>query len=129
MMRHFLLFYFFMFAVPSFAVEAIYPFSDSAFQARFEQLIKMYRCVVCENQTLAESEATLAKDLRVIIHDKIVAGETDAQIDHYLTERFGDYIEYRPPFDHRTLFLWLGPFLLLLMAVCIVWKRSRIKRS
>ena len=107
------------------AVQAIYPFEQSEQKARFEQLLKSYRCVVCENQTLAESETTLARDLRQLVYDKVKAGESDEQIDGYLQDRYGQFIQYRPAFMLSTLLLWLAPLGLLLLGLFFVWRQSR----
>jgi cytochrome c-type biogenesis protein CcmH len=114
-----------VFSSSSFALEALYPFDRPEQKARFGRLIKSYRCVVCENQTLAESEATLARDLRSIIYQKVQKNETDSEINFYLKNRFGSFIEYKPAFALNTVLLWLGPFLFLLIGLVLVWKHSR----
>lgn len=96
--------------------------------ARYHALIGELRCLVCQNQSIAESNAPLAEDLRTQVRTQIAAGRSDAQIVEFLTARYGDYVLYRPPFKLRTGLLWLGPFLLLgaaaLTAVFFV-RRSR----
>lgn len=97
-------------------------------EARYHALIGELRCLVCQNQSIAESNAPLAEDLRMQVRAQIAAGRSDAQIVEFLTARYGDYVLYRPPFKLRTGLLWLGPFLLLaaaaLTAVFFV-RRSR----
>lgn len=86
-------------------------------QARYRTLIHELRCLVCQNQTIADSNADLARDLRAQVHARILAGESDSQIREYVTDRYGDFVLYKPPLNARTLALWIGPFLLALVAV------------
>jgi cytochrome c-type biogenesis protein CcmH len=85
-------------------------------EARYRALIAELRCLVCQNQSIAESNAPLAEDLRQQVRAQIAAGRTDAEIIDFLTARYGDFVRYRPAFAGRTLLLWLGPFALLLGA-------------
>jgi cytochrome c-type biogenesis protein CcmH len=85
-------------------------------EARYRALIAELRCLVCQNQSIAESNAPLATDLREQVRAQIAAGRTDAEIIEFLTARYGDFVRYRPAFTGRTLLLWLGPFALLLGA-------------
>jgi cytochrome c-type biogenesis protein CcmH len=75
---------------------------------------------VCQNQSLAESEAPLAADLREEVREQLAAGKSDAEIKQYLTDRYGDFVLYRPRFAARTWLLWLGPFLLLAVGIAVV---------
>ncbi len=102
-------------------------FPNAAEQARYNALISTLRCLVCQNQTLADSEAGLAQDLRKIIHDRIVAGQSDEQIKKFLIARYGDFVLYRPPLQENTWLLWFGPFLLLLAAAFVWWRVARRK--
>lgn len=86
-------------------------------EARYRALIAELRCLVCQNQTIADSSAPLAADLRKQVHGRIAQGETDEQIRRYVTDRYGDFVLYRPPFHWKTALLWLGPFLLVLVAL------------
>jgi cytochrome c-type biogenesis protein CcmH len=81
--------------------------------ARIQRLEQGFRCLVCQNETLADSTADLAADLRGKIAEQVAAGATDAQIRAYMTKRYGDFVLYDPPFKPLTWLLWLGPFLLL----------------
>lgn len=92
---------------------------DPAQEVRYQALIAELRCLVCQNQTIAESSAPLAVDLRNQVKTQIVAGRSQAEIIDYLTQRYGDFVLYRPPFKASTALLWLGPFLLLLGG--LVW--------
>ena len=93
--------------------------------ARYQALIEELRCLVCQNQNIAESNAELAVDLRRQVHEMIVAGQTDAEIMSYLQDRYGDFVLYRPPVTAKTIILWVGPFVLLLLVLGAVWLRVR----
>jgi cytochrome c-type biogenesis protein CcmH len=82
-------------------------------EARYQALINELRCLVCQNQTIAESNAQLATDLRDQVRGQIAAGKSDAEILDFVTARYGDFVLYRPPFKARTWLLWIGPFVLL----------------
>ncbi|MBI2384196.1 MAG: cytochrome c-type biogenesis protein CcmH [Gammaproteobacteria bacterium] len=82
-------------------------------EARYQGLIDELRCLVCQNQTIADSDAPLAADLRAQVEAQILEGKSDAEIKHYLTARYGDFVLYRPPVKGTTVFLWAGPFVLL----------------
>ena len=81
--------------------------------ARFKGLTSKLRCLVCQNQTLSDSNAPLAADLRKVVYEHIVAGESDKQIIDFLIERYGEFVIYEPPFTLGTLLLWLAPLLAL----------------
>src|SRR5215210_3027908 len=88
--------------------------SDQALEERVTKLSKELRCLVCQNETLADSRADLAVDLRNQVREQMRAGKTDKEIIAYLTERYGKFILYNPPVDPTTYLLWFGPFALLL---------------
>ena len=90
---------------------------DPVLEARVMALGAELRCLVCQNQTIADSHAELAVDLRGQIREMIAKGQSDGQIMDYMTERYGDFVLYRPPFKATTLLLWAGPAVLLLVAV------------
>jgi cytochrome c-type biogenesis protein CcmH len=97
-------------------------------EQRYRALIAELRCLVCQNQTIAESNAPLAEDLRDQVRDQIAAGRSDDEIVEFLTARYGDFVRYRPAFKGRTLVLWLGPFAVLALAigsVLLFVRRSR----
>src|SRR5947207_328544 len=100
-----LIFIILLLTAPAFAAD-IYPFSNYQEQKRFELLTTELRCLVCQNQNLAESNAGLAADLREIIYKKIKQGRSDKEIIQYLVERYGNFILYRPPLTLATLGLW-----------------------
>lgn len=98
---------------------------DAAEDARYRQLTSELRCLVCQNQNIADSNAPLAADLRDQVRTQILAGQSDRQITQYLTDRYGDFVLYRPPFKFITAALWLGPGLLVLGALGAAWSFSR----
>ena len=101
---------------------------DAEEAARYQALIAELRCLVCQNQSIAESNAPLAEDLRAQVRAQIAAGKSDEEIIEFLTERYGDFVRYRPAFKGRTLLLWLGPFALLALAgtvAAVFIRRSR----
>ena len=89
-------------------------------EERFDKLTGELRCLVCQNQSLADSDAPLAHDLRDEIHKMMLDGQTDDQIRSFLIERYGDFVLYRPPVKGNTLVLWLAPLLLLLGGAAVV---------
>lgn len=105
-----------LFVVSGVAAAAIssYQFDTPEQEARFNKLSQELRCLVCQNQNLADSNAGLALDLRRQIHEMILAGNSDTQIVDFMTQRYGDFVLYRPPVRGSTLLLWVGPFVLLL---------------
>jgi cytochrome c-type biogenesis protein CcmH len=99
---------------------------DPVAARRAVQLSEQLRCLVCQNQSIAESNADLAVDLRRQINEQIAAGRTDGEIVDFMVQRYGDFVLYRPPFKAATLLLWLGPALLLLAGL---WALARVLRS
>lgn len=100
----------------SLAKEAVPMADDPVLEARLMKISKELRCLVCQNETLADSHADLAQDLRREVRDLISQGKTDDQIKVHLTQRYGDFVLYRPRVNAKTWLLWFGPFLLLLGA-------------
>ena len=87
------------------------------------------RCLVCQNQTIADSHADLAQDLKRQIREQIRAGRSDAEIVDYMVARYGDFILYRPPFKATTALLWMGPFALLAGAFLLLWGYLRTRSA
>jgi cytochrome c-type biogenesis protein CcmH len=100
-------------ALPSHAVE-IRQFNDAAKQQAYENLVKELRCLVCQNQSLADSDADLAKDLRTEVYNIIQSGKSEQEAVKFLVDRYGDFVLYKPPLNITTSLLWIGPFVLLL---------------
>lgn len=96
------------------------PFRDRAQEVRFQQLTKQLRCLVCQNQDLADSDAELAKDLRKQVFDMMQAGKSDADIKQYLVERYNDFVLYDPPLKPGTWLLWFSPFVLVVGGAVVV---------
>ena len=99
-----------MLAVPALAVLPSEQLSDPRLEARARHISQELRCVVCQNQTIDDSDAPLAHDLRVILRERLLAGDSDEQAKAYLVKRYGTYVLLKPPFQTNTLLLWLGPF-------------------
>ncbi|MBO9328287.1 cytochrome c-type biogenesis protein CcmH [Achromobacter xylosoxidans] len=94
-------------------------------EQRADKLAHGLRCLVCQNQTLAESNAPLAQDMRDLIRGQLAAGRTDAQIMRFFEERYGDFVRYDPPFKPITWLLWLGPFALLALGFAVLLRTLR----
>ena len=112
------------------AKEAAPASADPVLEARMLRIASELRCLVCQNQTIADSHADLAQDLRGQVREMLQRGDTDQQITDYMTARYGDFVLYRPPLRATTAFLWFGPGLLLVGGLAgLVWvlrKRSRM---
>lgn len=92
-----------------FGAEIDLPLDDPVLEARAQNLFKDLRCLVCQNQSISDSNAGLARDLRVIVRERLTAGDTDAQARTYVVDRYGDWVLLKPPFKATTVLLWLGP--------------------
>ncbi len=99
--------------------------SDPALEERARALFKDVRCVVCQNQSIDDSEAQIAKDMRVIIREQFQEGKDETQILGFLTARYGDYVLLEPPFRAGTLLLWLSPLIVLLAGGAVAWVALR----
>jgi cytochrome c-type biogenesis protein CcmH len=112
------------------AIDQAIAFTDPAQQARYERLTNQLRCLVCQNETIKDSNASLAADLRRELREQMQAGKSDQEILKFLTDRYGDFVLYRPPFTARTVLLWLAPLLLLVIGVAsaavVIVRRSRL---
>jgi cytochrome c-type biogenesis protein CcmH len=115
---------------PPLAAQAIdpLPFKDRNEEIRFQQLAAQLRCLVCQNETLADSNAGLAHDLRQQVFAQIQAGRSDEQIKHYMVDRYSDFVLYDPPLKPGTWLLWFGPWLLLLAGLATVAITVRKRR-
>ncbi len=111
------------------ANEAVPTESDPVAAARAVQLANELRCLVCQNQSIAESNAELAVDLRHQIRDQIAAGRSDDEIVDFMVTRYGDFVLYRPPFKTATLLLWVGPLLLVLAGFWTLARALRARRQ
>ncbi|WP_321395304.1 cytochrome c-type biogenesis protein [Emcibacter sp.] len=86
---------------------------DPAQEERAQALMKQLRCLVCQNQSIVDSNAELAQDLRMVVRERIRAGETDEQVLSYMTDRYGDWVLLKPPLKSKTMMLWFSPLILL----------------
>ena len=113
----------------TFAVTADEPFDDPELQARYDRFTNELRCLVCQNQTIADSNAGLASDLRNQTREMLISGASDEEIIRYMTDRYGDFVLYRPPVKPKTWLLWFAPVLFLLIGIVfaarIIRHRSR----
>jgi cytochrome c-type biogenesis protein CcmH len=107
-------------AVPAQAIDTEAAFEDPVLQHRYEAINRELRCLVCQNQTIADSNATLAQDLRREVREMIAAGKTDDEIRDFMIERYGDFVLYRPRMSAGNLLLWGAPVLLLLAAAIVL---------
>lgn len=101
-------------AAPAFAVNPDEVLSDPSLEARARALSAELRCMVCQNQSIDDSNADLAKDLRLLVRERITDGDTDKQVLKYIVSRYGEFVLLKPPFSVRTLLLWGAPVLLIL---------------
>ena len=114
------------------AVIETYEFSDPKDESRYQDMLAQLRCLVCQNQNLADSNAELARDLRAKTYEMINAGASDEDIADFMIARYGDFVLYKPPLRLRTTLLWGGPFALLLIALIVFFftvRRSRVPKD
>lgn len=114
---------------PGLAKEAQPASDDPVLEERVMNLSKELRCLVCQNETLADSRADLAEDLRNQIREQMKAGKSDKEIVGYLTQRYGKFILYNPPVDPTTYLLWFGPFVLLLAGLFLLFRFVKQRRD
>lgn len=114
------------------AAQAIFtekPLENPVEEARAQDLMRDLRCLVCQNQAISESQAPLARDMRVVLRERIAAGDTDTQAVNYMVERFGDWVLLNPPLKIKTLLLWFGGPLILLIGLGLVFLFMRRQRG
>jgi len=111
--------------LPLQAAESLLEFDTPEQADYYTELLGEYRCLKCQNQSLSDSQASLAIDLRREIHERVLAGEPKAAIDDYLVARYGEFVLYRPRFTSATLLLWVGPFVLLAIAIVFAVRLAR----
>ena len=116
-------------AAPAAATEAAPAAADPALEKRVMALAEELRCLVCQNQTLAESNAPLAEDLRTQLREQIRGGKSDRQVVDFLVDRYGDFVLYRPPLKGTTILLWFGPMLLLATGLAVLVRRIKRRRA
>ena len=106
-----------------------FKFDSKAEEQHFKDLIEELRCLVCQNQSLVDSDAELAHDLRAEVYDMIQAGKSDEEIVTFLVDRYGDFVLYNPPVKPSTWLIWFGPFVLLLIAAFVLLRAVRRQKS
>ena len=120
-----LLLIFFLFLIidiqPLYTVEPNEIISNPIYETRARDLSKGIRCLVCQNQSIDDSDSDLAKDLRKIIRKKIIQGETDNEITQYLVDKYGNFILMKPPLYQDTYILWISPLLLMIVGITIMY--------
>ena len=114
-----------LFSDNSFTVEPEEVLENQKQELRARNISKNIRCMVCQNQSIDESNAPLAKDLRILIRNKIKEGKKDKEIYNFLTDRYGDFILLKPPLKSSTLALWLLPFIFLIIGFFIVFYHNK----
>lgn len=113
-------------------VHAVQPdeiFADAGLEQRAREIFRGVRCLVCQNQSIDDSDAALAQDLRTLIRERLVAGESDEQIHRFLVARYGEFVLLDPPFRPGTWLLWASPVLALLAGIAIAWAALRRRRG
>jgi cytochrome c-type biogenesis protein CcmH len=118
-----------LFALPSLAVEPSEVLSDPALEARAREIGRALRCVVCQNQSIDDSAAEVAHDMRRAVRERLVAGDSDQQVFDFMVQRYGDYVLLKPPFKTGTLVLWLGAPLLLAIAATTLLIAARRRKA
>ena len=109
-----------MLTMPAFAAIDVYQFDNKQQEQRFRILSEELRCPKCQNQSIADSDAGIAQDMRTRVHTMILEGKSDEDIVDYFVSRYGDFVSYRPPVNAGTSILWLGPILLLLGGAVLI---------
>ena len=115
--------------VPVFAIDTDKAFEDPALQARYEAIIDEVRCVQCQNQTIKDSNALIANDLRREIRRLLSEGNTDAEVYDFLVQRYGEFVLYRPRMSGVSLLLWIAPGIFLLIGAVVVVRVLRKRMS
>lgn len=114
---------------PILFANTLYPLATPRQEAQFTHLLRELRCLVCQNQDLADSNAALAKDLRQEVYLSVQAGKSDNEIVEHLTARYGDFILFKPPVKAVTALLWFGPGLFLILGLIIFWQTCLKRRK
>ncbi len=113
-------------ALPAYAIsDPAEMLANPAQEARAEQIGRQLRCLVCQNESIEDSGAPLARDLRGIVRERVVAGDTDSQITAWMVARYGEFVRLRPPFNALTAVLWLSPLLAVVIGLGFAWAARR----
>ncbi len=114
-----------LFSPSAFAVQPDEQLADPVLEARAREISEGLRCLVCQNQSIDDSNAPLARDLRLLVRERLEAGDSNDAVRNYLVARYGDFILLKPPFELSTLLLWLTPFCVLLIGALVAFTRFR----
>ncbi|MGJ4856719.1 cytochrome c-type biogenesis protein CcmH [Labrys sp. KB_33_2] len=115
--------------LPALAVQPDEVLPDPALEARARALSAQLRCMVCQNESIDDSNASLAKDLRILVRERLKAGDSDTAVKDFLVARYGDFILLKPPLEWRTLALWSGPPILLLLGGIAIFLSTRRRQA
>ena len=118
-----------LFALPTLAVDPSEMLKDAALETRAREIGQALRCVVCQNQSIDDSAAEVARDMRRAVRERLTAGDSDNQVFDFMVARYGDYVLLKPPFKLGTLVLWLGAPLLLLIAASAILLAALCRRA
>jgi len=110
---------------PARALDANGQIEDPVLQARFEHITKDLRCLVCQNESIADSNVELASDLRRQVREMLIAGKSDDAIFGFMTDRYGEFVRFNPPLEPKTLLIWGAPFFVLVLGVAIIFRIVR----
>jgi cytochrome c-type biogenesis protein CcmH len=117
------------FSAPAVAVQPNEVLKDQALEQRARQISSGLRCLVCQNQSIDDSDAPLAKDLRILVRERLTAGDSDGAVIDFVVARYGDFVLLRPPMNARTIALWAAPFLIVLSGAVFLWRRRNRSAS
>lgn len=109
-----------VFSVPAFAVQPDEVLSDTTLEARAREISSQLRCLVCQNENIDDSSAPFARDLRLLVRERLISGDSNQQVITFLVERYGNYVLLKPPFKGSGIVLWALPFVFLGFAICII---------
>jgi cytochrome c-type biogenesis protein CcmH len=110
---------------PARALDANGQLEDPVLQSRFERITKELRCLVCQNESIADSNVELAGDLRRQVREMLVAGKSDDAIFNFMTDRYGEFVRFAPPLEPKTLLIWGAPFVMLLVGIVVIYRVVR----
>lgn len=127
-MRRLALIFLLLLAVPAFAYDASGALPDPAQEARARELFRGLRCMVCQNQSIDDSDAPLAKDLRALVRERVAAGDSEEDIKDFLVDRYGEFVLLKPRFSGGTLILWAAPVAVLLLGIVFALGASRRRK-
>jgi len=112
-------------SLPAFAIFTEKPLADPEQEARAQHLMREFRCLVCQNQAISESHADLASDMRAIVRERIAAGDDNEAVRQYFIDRYGDWVLLDPPLNRKTILLWAGGGVILLVGIGLIFIRMR----